>query len=53
VISGHFPCGDGHGLATLVAQDAIPPERYEQSKLQIMNGVERALTGKVSKTSSF
>jgi hypothetical protein len=39
-----------HGLATLVAQDAIPPERYEQSKLQIMNGVERALTGKVSKT---
>jgi hypothetical protein len=38
-----------HGLATLVAQDAIPPERYEQSKLQIMNGVERALTGKVSK----
>ena len=42
-----------HGLATLVAQDAIPPERYEQSKLQIMNGVERALTGKVSKTSSI
>lgn len=39
-----------HGLATLVAQDAIPPERYEQSKLQIMNGVERALTGKVSKS---
>ena len=38
-----------HGLATLVAQDAIPPERYELSKLQIMNGVERALTGKVSK----
>jgi AcrR family transcriptional regulator len=38
-----------HGLATLVAQDAIPPEQYERSKIQIMNGVERALTGKVSK----
>lgn len=38
-----------HGLATLVAQDAIPPEQYELSKTQIMNGVERALTGKVSK----
>lgn len=38
-----------HGLATLVAQDAIPSEQYERSKLQIMNGVERALTGKVSK----
>jgi hypothetical protein len=36
-----------HGLATLVAQDAIPPEKYEQSKIQIMNGVERALTGKI------
>ncbi|MBU3692802.1 MAG: TetR/AcrR family transcriptional regulator [Candidatus Nanopelagicaceae bacterium] len=42
-----------HGLATLVAQDAIPPEQYELSKLQIMNGVERALTGKVSKNSNF
>jgi hypothetical protein len=41
-----------HGLATLVAQDAIPPERYEQSKLQIMNGVERALTGKITKPPS-
>ncbi|MBU3734894.1 MAG: TetR/AcrR family transcriptional regulator [Candidatus Planktophila sp.] len=39
-----------HGLATLVAQDAIPPERYEQSKLQIMNGVERALTGKITRS---
>ncbi|MBU3716278.1 MAG: TetR/AcrR family transcriptional regulator [Candidatus Nanopelagicaceae bacterium] len=39
-----------HGLATLVAQDAIEPERYEQSKIQIMNGVERALTGKVSRS---
>jgi AcrR family transcriptional regulator len=38
-----------HGLATLVAQDAIQPEHYERSKIQIMNGVERALTGKVSK----
>ncbi len=38
-----------HGLATLVAQGAIPPEQYELSKTQIMNGVERALTGKVSK----
>jgi AcrR family transcriptional regulator len=41
-----------HGLATLVAQDAIPPEQYARSKLQIMNGVERALTGEVSKTPS-
>ena len=38
-----------HGLATLVAQDAIRTDQYEQSKLQIMNGVERALTGKVTK----
>ena len=38
-----------HGLATLVAQDAIPPKQFEQSKLQLMNGVERTLTGKVSK----
>ena len=39
-----------HGLATLVAQDAIPSNRYEQSKIQIMNGVERALTGKVTRS---
>ena len=39
-----------HGLATLVAQDAIPSSRYEQSKIQIMNGVERALTGKITRT---
>ena len=39
-----------HGLATLVAQDAIPHNRYKLSKIQIMNGVERALTGKITRT---
>jgi AcrR family transcriptional regulator len=38
-----------HGLATLVAQNAIPPERFEQSKNQIIVGVERALTGKITR----
>ena len=39
-----------HGLARLVAQDAIPTDRYVSSKLQIMNGVERALTGKITRS---
>ena len=38
-----------HGLATLVAQDAIHPVQYEEAKSHILNGVERALTGKVTR----
>jgi AcrR family transcriptional regulator len=38
-----------HGLATLVAQDAIPPRQYESVKNHILNGVERALTGKANR----
>ena len=38
-----------HGLATLVAQNAITHVQYEEAKSHILNGVERALTGKVTR----
>ena len=38
-----------HGLATLVAQDAIHYVQYEEAKTHVLNGVERALSGKVTR----